>query len=145
MLHPFIHHHPSPNISFHHHSSHCRKGWVKMGWTNEFRLMSSEENNKLWQMWINHLTANADDWIWKIHDFLGRNPATLQRKRWYHLSARFDKCKTAKPANPYIYRMCTNTDKSLRAYTDFIFDFDDQIVSKLLIKSISWRRWLSDA
>ena len=22
-------------------------------------------------MWINHLTANADDWIWKIHDFLG--------------------------------------------------------------------------
>ena len=64
-------HHPSPNISFRHHSSHCKKGWVKMGWTNEFRLMSSEENNRLWQMWINHLTANADDWIWKIHDFLG--------------------------------------------------------------------------
>ena len=115
-------HHPSPNISFRHHSSHCKKGWVKMGWTNEFRLMSSEENNRLWQMWINHLTANTDDWIWKIHEFFGRNPATLQRKRWYHLSARFDKCKTAKPANPYIYRMCTNTDKSLRAYTDFIFE-----------------------
>ena len=45
MTHPFIHHHLSPDISIHHHPSLCRKGWVKMGWTNEFQLMSSEENN----------------------------------------------------------------------------------------------------
>ena len=69
MTHPFIHHHLSPDISIHYHPSLCRKGWVKMGWTNEFQLMSSEENNHgTISDKCGYITsANADDWSWKIN------------------------------------------------------------------------------
>ena len=104
-------------------------GWVKMVWTGEIWLMSSEENSRLWQMWI------SPEWKCRWLDlentklFLGE----IQRcsKRRVDITclqmqiAGFDKCKAVKPANPDIRSEQIQTDdfdKSTRArHTDVIF------------------------
>ena len=107
MLNPFIHHHLWPNSSLHNHPSLSGKGWVKMGRTNEFWLMSSEENNKL--------LTNVDKspvckcrWLEleNTHIVLGE----IQRcsKRSVDIAclqmqtAGFEKCITTQPTNLYI-------------------------------------------
>ena len=81
----------SPNICIHHRPSLCRKGWVKMGWTSVFWLMSSDENNKLLQTCILDMQMQMHMiGLGKYKSCLERNPAMLQKNRWYHLSANAD-------------------------------------------------------
>ena len=92
--------HPSPNIFIHNHTSLCRNGWVKMGWTSEFWLMSSEENNKLWQMWIYEFELENTQIV--LGEIQRCSKQSVDIARLQMQTAGFDKCKMAEPTNPDI-------------------------------------------
>ena len=142
-----------------------------MGWTSEFWLMSSEENNKLWQMWIYQLELENTQIV--LGEIQRCSKQSVDIARLQMQTAGFDKCKMAEPTNPDI---CSEQihmydfDKSTRAhYTDVIFEtwhmhklersviqiithievmighnhFDDQIDVKIINEIHILAKWLS--
>ena len=127
--------HPSPNIFIHNHTSLCRNGWVKMGWTSEFWLMSSEENNKLWQMWIYEFELENTQIV--LGEIQRCSKQSVDIARLQMQTAGFDKCTTTQQTNLYIDSAQIQTNPwgplLLHAYAGMSCHRDNLSY---------WRRWL---
>ena len=59
----------------------CRKGWVKISWTSEFRWWAVKKTTNVEITCLKMQMIGLE----KYRNSFGRNPALLQKKRWYHL------------------------------------------------------------
>ena len=64
----------------------CRKGWVKISWTSEFRWWAVKKTTNVEITCLKMQMIGLE----KYRNSFGRNPALLQKKHWYHLSANAD-------------------------------------------------------